>query len=123
MGSEAVIDHRDLTHYEECFYSPGTRSQVPHQKASFWNGDQFILKIPSACFDVGQSMHLPVVIRKSSAGNKQKFAFSSPDPTGTGWANLVPCSEAGKVFFHGRWRPDAKGLAPIVPGSRVICQM
>src|SRR5438067_1861301 len=60
-GSEAVIDHRDLTHYAESFYSPGTRSQVPHQKASLWNGDQFILKIPSACFDVEQSMHLPVV--------------------------------------------------------------
>jgi len=35
MGSEAVIDHRDLTHYEESFYSPGTRSQVRTKRPLF----------------------------------------------------------------------------------------
>jgi hypothetical protein len=115
MGSEAVIDHRDLTHYAESFYSPGTRSQVPHQKASLWNGDQFILKIPSACFDVGQSMHLPVVIRKSSAGNKQKFAFSSPDPGGRGeqtWFRARRPARFSSMIDAGLMRKDWRRLFP-----------
>ena len=98
MGSEAVIDHRDLTHYAESLYSPGTRPQVRPKGLSLQrrsihseNTKRLLRCWP---IDALTCRHTKILCRKQA-----KIRVLKPGPDGDGVSKLGSMLGGRQVFL------------------------